>query len=519
LWSKSIPISESYDGDWRGSDSKTVGISADGSYIVAATWKGTYLYDNAGNEIWHFVGYDRPEETIVRISADGKNVVCCDYLSTEVHFFSDLRDGSEGWSSRDGTPIWSHQQGAETTYWVAIDGCGRYVAVTSGNTVILYDRTGYYALWSWTFNRTGFVRVDMPWDGRSVVAVNADPTDQTGAQLVCFSDMHDGQLGWGPGDGTPDWMFVPTPDSPNNDLYSVSIAPDGKVIATGPATTNVYLLSNTGAPQQTIADGVVNGLDLTFTGEYGVEGDRVEPALTGTVRFFTKTRNEMLWTFATPGKINSVAIEKMYPCLQPFPNHDVDVTNVTRFTTWAVVPPPPGYPLPPYVKTYVANGQRANNISITLSNHGDYTETVEVTLYLYSAANNTMVLANSTVVTIAPGAAPVVNLDWNVLAWVPYYGNYTLHAIIGPVSDENNLTDNRYIDSGLVVTGLCDINGDRKVNLADTFAIDLAFGSTPTNAASNGAPYRPNLDWNCDYKINLQDSFKAHLLFGTNYTP
>jgi hypothetical protein len=130
-----------------------------------------------------------------------------------------------------------------------------------------------------------------------------------------------------------------------------------------------------------------------------------------------------------------------------------------------------------------------------------------------------MVLANSTVVTIAPGAAPVVNLDWNVLAWVPYYGNYTLHAIIGPVSDENNLTDNRYIDSGLVVTGLCDINGDRKVNLADTFAIDLAFGSTPTNAASNGAPYRPNLDWNCDYKINLQDSFKAHLLFGTNYTP
>ena len=46
MWNAPLGISESYDGDWRGADSKTVGISADGRYIVAATWNGVYLFDN-----------------------------------------------------------------------------------------------------------------------------------------------------------------------------------------------------------------------------------------------------------------------------------------------------------------------------------------------------------------------------------------------------------------------------------------------------------------------------------------
>jgi hypothetical protein len=505
LWSQPIPIAESYDGDWRGSDSKTVGISADGSYIVAATWGGVFLYDNSGIQIWLYSGVMRPEETCVEISPDGRYIVCTNYLNGEIHFFSHLRNSIPGWQPDDGSPLWTRQIGGWFFNWVAIDGCGRYVAFSADadgdgfEEVYLFNRAGTQ-VWSWEFDRIGFVRVDMPWDGKSVVAVNADPTDLQGAQLVYFDDMKNGIARWQAADGNPQWIFVPTPDAGGNDLYSVVTSPDGKVIATGPATTNIYLLSNSGAQIQTLADGVVNALDLTFTGEYGVAGDRVEPALTGTVHFFTKTRSTILWSFTTPGKINSVAIQKKYPCLEPFPYHDVDITKVIRYTT-----------SDGKVKRYVCQGQPANAINITLSNHGDFTETVEVTLYAYSASNNTIVVAGNVTVTIAPGTSPVVSITWNSTN-VPYYGNYTLYATIGPAQDEINVADNEFIDSGLVITGVGDINGDRKCDLKDVYAVAKAYGSY-----AGWPKYDPNCDINCDYKIDLKDYYITTKNYGKVY--
>jgi WD40 repeat protein len=504
LWTKPLPITESYDGDWRGADSKTVGVSADGSYIVAATMTGLYLYDNLGTLIWNFMGTTGPVETIARISPDGRNIVAANYNTGEIHFFSHLRNGVAGWSAADGTPVWTKQIGGGFN-WAAIDGSGRYAAFTGDvdgdnkREVSLFDRSGVLR-WSFELNRAGFARVDMPWDGRSVVAVNADPADLDGSQLVYFSDMKNGIMGWGIGDGTPQWVFTPSPDGGTNDFYSVAISPNGDVISTGPASTNIYLLSNTGAPLQTIANGVVNALDLTFTGEYGVAGDRVEPNLTGTIRYFSRARNMLLWSFATQGKINSVAIQKKYPCMEPFPYHDVDVSNVTRYTT------PDGK-----VKTIVCQGYPANEINITLSNHGNYFETVEVTLYAYSSPNNTMVVVGNASVTIAPGTNPVISITWNSTN-VPYYGNYTLYATIGPVRNENNLTDNEFIDSGLVVTGVGDVSGDRTVNIVDVSLAAKAFGTVPGNPR-----YNPNADINCDYTINIVDVSIAAKNFGKNY--
>lgn len=498
LWSKPIPISESYDGSFMGSDSKTVGISADGSFIVAATTAGLYLYDNLGTQIWQYVG-PSPIETCVRISPDGRYIVCSSYSNGEMHFFSHLRNGLAGWQAGDGSPMWT-KTGIHA-YWVAIDGCGRYVAASQdldldlNMDIVLYNRAGTQ-IWSWESNRTGFMRIDMPWDGSGVVGANDDPSDFTGTQLVYFGDMKDGSPGWQAADGTPQWIFVPVPDAGTHDLYSVAISPDGKVIATGPsAPASIYLLSKSGAPIQTIADGAVIALDLTFTGEYGVAGDRA-----GNIHFFTKTRNAILWSFATVGSINSVAIQKRYPCLEPFPIHDVDVTNVQRFTTPDAK-----------VKKIVCQGYPANAITVTLSNHGNFVETVEVTLYAYSSSNNTIVVVGNVTVTINPGAAPVVSITWTSTN-VPYYGNYTLYASIGPVQDEDYLLDNEYVDSGLLVTGVGDVTGDRKCDGKDIALISKAFGTLV------GQPlYNPNADINCDYKVDGKDIAIASKKFGTIY--
>lgn len=468
LWWKNIPISESYDGSYMGSDSKTVDISADGSYIVAATWNGLYLYDNAGTLIWQYMSPGPPEETCVKISADGKYIVCCAYNTGEVHFFSHLRNSSPGWQLADGSPIWSTLKHA---YWVAIDACGRYAAF-SGDAdsdgyyeVYLYRRSGAQ-IWNWEFTRMGFVRVDMPWDGRAVVAVNDDLTDSFGTELVYFSDTRDGTFpGWSNTDGIPYWVFVPSPDAGTNDFYSVRIAPEGEVIATGPSTSNIYLLAKSGAPIQTIPDGTVQSLDLTFTGEYGVDGDRQ-----GNVRFYAKTRNVILWSYGTQGKINSVAIQKKYPCLEPFPYHDVDASGIALYQAPGNKP-----------EEIVHMGFPSNEINVTLSNHGNFTETVEVTLYAYSSQNNTMVVVGSQVVTIAPGATPVVGFIWTPTN-VPYYGNYTMVAAIGPVQDENDLVDNEVTDGGLVVVGAGDVkwwDGGRIVDLYDALYFAGTFNKRP----------------------------------------
>jgi hypothetical protein len=513
LWSKAINVSESYGPAWASSDSKSVAISADGSYVLSATKEGLYLYNNSGNQIWMYSGATRPEETITRISPDGRYIVCANYNNGEIHFFSHLRNGVLGWQSNDGSPIWSDKKGGSSFNWVAIDGCGRYVAFTSDADadgyweVYLYDRAGTQ-IWSWEFNKTGYVRVDMPWDGRSVVAVNDDFSDTTGTQVVYFSDMKNSVMGWQAADGTPQWTYVPTPPAGTHDLYTVAISPNGKAIAAAPATTNIYLLDNAGAPLQVISGGSVKSVDLTFTGEYGVAGT-LEAGGAGAIKFFEKTRNSILWTYPTAGKVHSVAIQKKYQCLEPFPYHDVDVTNVIRYTT-----------IHGRVRTVVCQGYPANEINITLSNHGDFDETVEVTLYAYSSPNNTMVIVGNAVVTINKGTAPVVSITWTSTN-VPWYGNYTLHATIGPVQDENNLTDNEFIDSGLVVTGLGDISSiaepyspDRKVNVVDVALVASKYGAKANDPTSN---YDPNADIDCNYKIDVRDVSPVASVYGTKY--
>jgi hypothetical protein len=339
----------------------------------------------------------------------------------------------------------------------------------------------------------------MPWDGRSVVAVNDDLSDTTGTEAVYFSDTLDGTIGWSNADGTPQWIFIPAPPAPTQDFYSAVISPDGKVIATGPGPNNIYLLDNTGATLQTIPNGALKALDLTFTGEYGAAGEL--GVVGGSIDFFRKTSNALLWSFPTGGKIGSVAIQKKYPCLMPLPDHDVGVVNITRYTT-----------SDGKVKTIVCRGYPANEIRVTISNDGDYSETVEVTLYAYSDANSTIVVVGSAVISPFLVGTRVCLITWDVPSWLPYYGAYKLHAAIGPVQGENYLVDNERLDGGIQITGPGDVTGDKKVDGKDVAVIAKGFNT------NTGQPlYNPNGDINCDYKIDGKDIAIVAKYYGKVY--
>lgn len=515
-WTQTLPISTSYDGGWAGTESKSVDVKYNNynGYVVvaAATDQGLYLFDQAGALIWHYS--DESPETIVRISQDGNYIVCVDYNTGFLHYFSHLRDGVPGWGPNDGSPMWSFGGGVDDFYcfWTAISGLGDYVAVsvypnpvvqgpaTAG--VILLDNTGSI-VWFYILPKGGYVRVDMPCNGKSVVSVNDDPSDALGCDLNYWSDMTDGTSGWSAGDVNPAWTYWPgkefgNPQNPPDDFYPVSISENGQYIATGGVPQNTYLLNNIGLLQQNVGlmPSNIQSVDLTFEGKYGASVD-----FSGTIWFFNKDTGFMWSRQYTQAPFHCVAVSKIYPCMFPYPDHDVDISNIIRYTT-----------SDGKVKTIVCQGYPACRwINVTLSNDGDFTETAEVGLYAYSSSNNTLVLIGKKTVTIVPGTNPVISMTWNSTN-VPFYGNYTLYATIGPVANEIDVYDNQFTDSGLFITGVGDLNTDRKCDMKDISAVAKAFGSN-----AGDARYHPNLDLNCDGKIDMKDISTVAKKFGAVY--
>jgi len=74
-------------------------------------------------------------------------------------------------------------------------------------------------------------------------------------------------------------------------------------------------------------------------------------------------------------------------------------------------------------------------INVTASNHGSVPETFQLQAY----ANTTMV-ADQSVIRLAPAAIDVTRLMWNTTAYRP--GNYTVVVVVPPVQGELSLLDN-----------------------------------------------------------------------------
>jgi hypothetical protein len=513
-WKKAnINVSTSYDGGWAGTESKSVDVkynSYNGYVVVAAaTDQGLYLFDQAGNQIFHFehnaTGVYWPEETIVRISQDGNYIVCNSYNSGMVHYFSHLRDGVPGWQPTDGTPLYT--TGVDiNAFWVAISGDGTYVAVTGTGTIYLINNTAlsWGGAWVWWYNlpKPGYWRVDMPCNGHAVVAVNDDPTDTTGCDLLYWDDGGDG---WDASDSTPVWSYWPGKETgsgqtPTDDFYTVTISENGNYIATGGAPPNTYLLNKAGALKQIIPatpNFALQSVDLTFSGKYGASGDSA-----GTLWFFDKDLG-LQWTWNTGGCIHSVAISKLYPCMFPYPNHDLAVTNVTAHTS-------------------IVNVGGALDIDVTITNQGAFAETnFTVILEAFNPNADPRTNANEAIQTeivalTLSGESITITVSWNTTGMNE--GNYTLLGRVSIVQDEIDVYDNTYVDNIVVVRWPYDNTGDGYCGIDDIVAVAEHFGTEPGGPPNSlGYYYDSIYDINLDDYIGIDDVVEIAEHFGETY--
>jgi len=181
-------------------------------------------------------------------------------------------------------------------------------------------------------------------------------------------------------------------------------------------------------------------------------------------------------------------------------NIDVAVTNVIS------------------LKTIVGKGYSLR-INVTAANQGDTTEAFNVTTY----ANTTLIASQA--VTLATGSSRNITFTWNTNSSAFAKGHYVVSAYIPPLHGETDIGDNSRSDGNVNVTLVGDVNGDKKVDLKDVFAVGKAFasvrngmmfwhGSPPGNSC---CPHSPNCDINDDDKIDLKDYFVTCKNFGKQW--
>jgi hypothetical protein len=144
------------------------------------------------------------------------------------------------------------------------------------------------------------------------------------------------------------------------------------------------------------------------------------------------------------------------------------------------------------------------NISVTLLNLENHTESFNVTFYLDTVP---IAVAN---VTLNGGNTVVLTVTWNATGIAT--GNYTISAYASPLPDEANTSDNLFTDGRVHVGIVGDINGDDKVDMKDVGPAARAFDSTPGNPAWNS-----NADINNDGRVDMMDIGIACRNFGQHY--
>jgi len=171
-----------------------------------------------------------------------------------------------------------------------------------------------------------------------------------------------------------------------------------------------------------------------------------------------------------------------------YEGHDVAVTEVTPYHDW------------------VYQGQILN-ITVTVTNKGNFTELVELRLYCNITANEEV--GNDTT-NLNPSENQTLTFAWNT-SRVPYCHNYTIIAVAGIPFDINPADNIR--ESYVKVRIQGDMNNDSTIDIGDVALAAQAFGSYP------GHPrWDPMADQNGDNEINILDLTLICINFGKKHS-
>jgi hypothetical protein len=152
------------------------------------------------------------------------------------------------------------------------------------------------------------------------------------------------------------------------------------------------------------------------------------------------------------------------------------------------------------LKTIVGQGFLLN-ITVTAANHGDFTETFNVTIY----ANATYIGSQN--ITLTKGASATITFTWNTAGFAK--GNYIINAYAWPVQGEIDTEDNNRTGGTVLVNVAGDISGpgppqgvpDGIVNIRDINYLVQLFMTRPPNWRD------PNADINGDLVVNIRDIY------------
>jgi parallel beta-helix repeat protein len=184
-----------------------------------------------------------------------------------------------------------------------------------------------------------------------------------------------------------------------------------------------------------------------------------------------------------------------YPLFYPWPSPNIALTAVWRDRCLIGK----GYPV---------------RINVTIENKGRQTESFNVTIY----ANTTIAVTEN--VALNGGDSSKMTFTWNTAGFA--YGNYHITIFVWPIPNEINTTDNTLYGGKVLVTIPGDVNGDRKVDLKDIYAVGKRFGwpiiiQWYSPEIWPPPPDDPNLDINCDGRIDLRDYFIVCKSFGQSW--
>jgi hypothetical protein len=144
-------------------------------------------------------------------------------------------------------------------------------------------------------------------------------------------------------------------------------------------------------------------------------------------------------------------------------------------------------------KTVIGQGYNLN-ITVTIINYSNDTETRNVTVY----ANATAIAFQN--VTLTNKDATTAIFTWNTTGFAK--GNYTISAEASVVPNETYTDDNTYTYGIVKVTILGDVDGNFRVNYEDLFLFADAYGSR-----FDDDNWNPNCDFNGNDKVNYEDLF------------